>query len=110
MLIPVFLILGLIYGRGKNPAEKGRLPLPWFILGFVGFLLAASFGGIPADIKQLGVDASKFCLVTAIAALGMKTNLKILLRGSGPAIAMLVIETLLLGVLILAWVIFGGQF
>ncbi|MGI9289740.1 MAG: hypothetical protein ACR2QG_00525 [Gammaproteobacteria bacterium] len=42
-----------------------------------------------------------------IAALGMKTNLRILIKGSGSAIVMVIIETLFLGGLILAWLIWG---
>mgnify|MGYP002633239812 CR=1 FL=1 len=110
MLIPVFLVLGLLYGRGRNPAERSRLPLPWFIVGFVGLLLVASSGWMPASTTQMGIDLSKFCLVTAIAALGMKTSLKILMRGSGPAIAMLVLETVILALIVLGWVLFSGQF
>ena len=108
MLVPVFLILGAVFHSKTNARKHERLPLPVFILGFVGCMLIASFELLPAGILEFGLDASKFFLVMAIAALGMKSSPKVLFKGSAGALALVIIETLFLGALILAWILFGS--
>ena len=103
MLVPVFLLLAFCY---RNAAGKaGKMPLPLFILGFIACMLIASFDLLPAGVIEFGLDASRFCLVTAIAALGMKSSPRILFKGSAAALALVVTETLFLGALILVWVL-----
>jgi len=102
MLIPAFFVLVMVYH--DLSAGPGKLPFPWFILGFVVCLGVASMNWLPAVIVEQGNALSRFCLVTAIAALGMKTKPAVLIKGSGPAVAMVVIETLFLGAIILIWV------
>ena len=102
MLIPVFVVLLLVF-RGRRQRE-GRLPFPWFILGFVACLGLVSFDLLPTVAVEQGTALSRFCLVTAIAALGMKTKLSVLLRGSLPALAMVLAETLFLAALVLVWI------
>jgi uncharacterized integral membrane protein (TIGR00698 family) len=109
MLVPVFLALAAVF-RNKgdtSDAAGSKLPLPLFILGFVGCMLIASFNLLPSLIIEFGLDASKFFLVMAIASLGMKSSPKVLFRGSAGALALVIIETLFLGALILAWLLFG---
>jgi uncharacterized integral membrane protein (TIGR00698 family) len=105
MLIPVFGVLLLVFRRGNK--AHGSLPFPWFILGFVLCLLMVSFELLPPAAVDVGVELSRFCLIMAIAALGMKTKLSVLLKGSAPALAMVVLETLFLAILILVWVVLG---
>ncbi len=50
-------------------------------------------------------DISRWCLVTAIAALGMKTSLKAMAEVGGRAIALIVAETVFLAVLVLVIVL-----
>jgi uncharacterized integral membrane protein (TIGR00698 family) len=105
MLIPVFFVIVVVFhGLSAGP---GKLPFPWFILGFVMCLGITSMNWLPAVIVEQGNALSRFCLVMAIGALGMKTKAAVLLKGSGPAVAMVVIETLFLGAIILMWVTTG---
>lgn len=107
MLVPVFLVLAAVFrNKGESP-ETGKLPLPLFILGFVACMLIASLQLLPAIVVDLGLDASKFFLVMAIASLGMKSSPKVLFRGSAGALALVILETLFIGALILAWVLFS---
>ena len=101
LLVPVFLILAFCYRHADGKA--GRMPLPLFIVGFVACMLIATFDLLPPGIIAFGLDASRFCLVTAIAALGMKSSPRILFKGSAAALSLIVIETLFLGGLILGW-------
>ncbi len=107
MLVPVFLVLAAVFRDKADSITAGKLPLPLFILGFVACMLIASFELLPAGILNFGLDASKFFLVMAIASLGMKSSPKILFKGSAGALALVMIETLFLGALILAWVLFS---
>ena len=107
LLIPVFLGLALVFRNAEG--KPGKLPLPFFILGFVTCMLLATFEVLPAAVTAGGLTLSKLFLVMAIAALGMKSNPRILLKGSLPAMALVVGETLLLGVLIMVWLLLGGS-
>ncbi len=107
MLVPVFLVLAAVFRDKTESITAGKLPLPLFILGFVACMLIASLELLPAGILNFGLDASKFFLVMAIASLGMKSSPKILFKGSAGALALVMIETLFLGALILAWVLFS---
>jgi len=107
LLIPVFLGLAFVFRAAKG--TPGKLPLPFFILGFVACMLLATFEVLPAVVTTGGLALSKLFLVMAIAALGMKSNPRILLKGSLPALGLMVGETLLLAALILAWLLLGGQ-
>ncbi|HAX72444.1 MAG TPA: putative sulfate exporter family transporter [Firmicutes bacterium] len=49
---------------------------PWFILMFLGAALLNSIGVIPASVSQALSQASKFFMVIALAAIGLKTNIK----------------------------------
>jgi len=103
LLIPVFLGLAIAF-RGAA-GQPGKLPLPLFIVGFVACMLLATFELLPAPLTTAGLALSKLFLVMAIAALGMKSNPRILFKGSLPALGLVVGETLLLGLLILGWLL-----
>ena len=107
MLVPVFLVLAAVFRNKGESTETGKLPLPLFILGFVACMLIASLQLLPAIVVDVGLDASKFFLVMAIASLGMKSSPKVLFRGSAGALALVMLETLFIGALILAWVLFS---
>ena len=48
---------------------------PWFILGFLALAVINSTGIIPAEISRLAKAASKFLMVSALAAIGLNTSL-----------------------------------
>lgn len=81
MLLPVIVLASAIT-RARLAAEPGatagsRPPLlPGFALAFAGFVVINSTGFVPAAVQSLGSETSRWFLVTAIAAIGMKTELK----------------------------------
>lgn len=92
LLVPVVLVAGLASRAGGT----ANAPLPLFVLGFVGLVALNSFGLVPAALAEGISVLSGWCLVTAIAALGIKTSLKALFEvGAAPLIA-LVGETVFL--------------
>ena len=103
MLVPIALVLSIVFhGENKN---TGRTPLPLFIAGFCAMVALNSSGIIPGFIHGLLIDLSQWCLVTAIAALGIKTSLKAMMTIGYQPVAVLLMET----VFIAAWML-GGIF
>ncbi|WP_442963134.1 YeiH family protein [Pseudomonas sp.] len=101
MLVPIVFSLSLLLRKRGDGAPRPALPLPLFIIFFVVFVAINSSGIASAQIQAFAGDVSRWCLVTAIAALGMKTSLKALLEVGWRPATLLVSETLFLAALIL---------
>ena len=108
MLLPVIVCATMIT-RARGAGEGGTRPplLPWFAAGFVILAGINSLGWVPSAIQAFGNEVSRWCLVIAISALGMKTHLKELVTVGFKPIALMVGETLFLAVLVLAAVRWG---
>ena len=102
MLVPVVVTLSLIFARQPGAAPQGKLPIPFFVLGFAALVLIGSTNVIPQSVVALLLELSRWCLITAIAALGMKTSLRKLGEVGPAAIASLCGLTALLAVFALA--------
>lgn len=102
MLLPVIVCATLITrARGGNAGSERPPLLPWFAVGFLLLAAINSMGFIPKSVQAAGNDISRACLVTAIAALGMKTRLKELASVGIKPIALMLGETaFLLGLVI----------
>ena len=103
MLVPVVMVLSFLF-RADNTTKEGQ-KLPGFLVVFVVLVVISSLGVIPAPILAVLKSVSRWCLVTAIAALGMKTSLKAMADVGGRAIALIVAETVFLAVLVLVIVV-----
>jgi uncharacterized integral membrane protein (TIGR00698 family) len=101
MLLPVVFVVSLVAHR-NSPASTGSAPLlPWFAVAFALLVMVNSMGWIPADAQRAASEVSRWCLVIAIAAIGVKTSLKELsLMGTKP-VALIVGETVFLAALVL---------
>jgi len=108
MLAPVVIIAALLIRRyAEAPADGQRPPImPTFVLGFLTLAALNSFGLIPAFVTDFLSQASRWLLLIAIAAVGMKTNLKQVLSVGGAAIALIVAETIFIASVTLAGVYF----
>lgn len=95
-----FVVLALVAVVARiGGGSEGRAPWPIFALAFLAILLVNSAGLIPEALRLLMIDASRWLLVIAIAALGVKTTLRGLVDlGPGHAFAV-VAQTLFLAVL-----------
>jgi uncharacterized integral membrane protein (TIGR00698 family) len=101
MLVPVVFTVAMLARRG-NPAMRGAsAKLPLFLVGFVALVAINSLGWLPAPVTGFAGDLSRWCLATAISALGMKTSFKALAAVGWRPIALMVTETLWIGVLVL---------
>ena len=104
MLAPVVLIASiLIRNYSEEPVDGKRPPiLPAFVVGFLVLAGLNSFHIIPEFVAEFLSNASRWLLLVAIAAVGMKTNLKQVLSVGGYAIALICLETIFIAALILA--------
>ncbi len=102
LLVPVVLVLSLYFSsRGGSAART--LPLPLFVIGFCACVAINSSGVVPPDVLAFAEDVSRWCLVTAIAALGIKTSLKELFTIGYQPVVMVLAET----AFIAAWILGG---
>jgi len=113
MLAPVVLIVALVvarWGRGQVGSTRGaRAGLPWFLVAFVVIVAINSFGIIPSSVQDGMVDVSRWCLVVAIAGLGMKSSFQELAVLGWRPVALVVSETLFLaGLVLIALLIESG--
>jgi len=106
MLLPICLVIGLaLHVRGAAAAHAAPV-LPWFAVAFAALVVVTSLGWIPASAIEAGSIISRWCLVTAIAAIGMKTSLKALVDMGLKPVMLMVAETVFLAALVLvalAW-------
>ena len=102
MLLPVTVLAATL--AHAHAGDSGRRPplLPWFLVGFAALVVLNSLGWIPAVAQSAGNDASRWCLVAAIAGVGMKTQLKDLATVGLKPIALMLGETAFLAALVLA--------
>ena len=101
MLLPVILVAGQITRTGAAPGTVRPPLLPWFVVAFGALVLVNSVVRVPAVVTSAGNEASRWFLVTSIAAIGMKTRLgDIVALGLRP-VALMVLETALLAAMVL---------
>ena len=83
-IIPTVLVFAYVGTRIKQKelqatGEDTKVNLikivPWFICGFLALAIINSVGLIPAEISGMIKTASKFLMVTALAAIGLNTSL-----------------------------------
>lgn len=107
MLLPVVFAIAFIAARaaGGGAAAGPRPPVPMFLLGFAALVALNSFGLLAKPVTDAANEVSRWCLVTAIAALGMKTSFRALVAVGWRPVALMVLETLWIGALVLTAVL-----
>jgi uncharacterized integral membrane protein (TIGR00698 family) len=94
MLLPVVFAIAFVVGRRSKGSTGAAVPkLPAFLIGFAALVALNSAGYLPKLVTDACSDLSRWCLVTAIAALGMKTSFKDLAAVGWRPVAVMVLET-----------------
>jgi uncharacterized integral membrane protein (TIGR00698 family) len=112
MLAPVVLIFALLFRHMEDEAGSGDTPygkqplIPGFVLAFLLLATLNSIGLVPAVMSAFLGDVSRWALLTAIAAVGMKTSLKTIFDVGGQAIILIVAETIFISLFILAGILY----
>jgi uncharacterized integral membrane protein (TIGR00698 family) len=113
LLVVVVALLALLFRPADAaPASKQHLRwaglVPWFLWMFVALALLNSLGGVGAGVQGVLAQASRACLVVAIAALGMKTSFAELARSGWPPLVLIGVETLWLAAFVLVAISLGA--
>ena len=107
MLLPVIIATTMLI-RSKAGGKGERPPiLPWFLAVFLALVAANSLLPVPAVVQDAGGTASRWCLVTAIAALGIRTRFKDMLDIGWRPVVLMVVETLIIAGLALTAIAAG---
>jgi uncharacterized integral membrane protein (TIGR00698 family) len=106
-LLRVTLLLPVVFGiamamRRASGGERAVAPVPLFLVGFAVLVVLSSLGWLPKMAIDGAAMISRWCLVTAIAALGMKTSFKSLVAVGWRPVALMVAETVWVAVLVAA--------
>lgn len=110
MLLPVIVLATAITrarmvadaeGAGREGPTRPPL-LPGFAVAFALLVGVNSTGAVPQALQSLGAETSRWCLVAAIAGIGMKTRLADLVTVGLKPVALMIGETVFLAALSLA--------
>ena len=90
MILPVSLLVSLY--SFKKTSKKGNFSFkrvfPWFIPAFLIAALVRTFGNVPESLLALLSQSGKFLIIVAMSAIGLKTNLRSLLKSNTKQIAL----------------------
>jgi uncharacterized integral membrane protein (TIGR00698 family) len=115
LLVPVLLAIGMWINRTPRGAAMDshqggeqtaaphiprKLAIPWFALGFLGFVVVNSLHVLPEAATQTLNSLDTFVLTMAMTALGIETRIS-QIREAGP-------RALTTGLILYAWLIGGG--
>jgi uncharacterized integral membrane protein (TIGR00698 family) len=101
MLLPVIVFATVLTRTRSTPGSQHPPLLPWFAVAFALLVAINSTGWVAPSVQALGSDVSRWCLVAAIAGIGMKTQLKDVAGVGLKPIALMVGETVFLATLVL---------
>jgi uncharacterized integral membrane protein (TIGR00698 family) len=101
MLLPVVAVVALAFRDGSGGGQKPPV-LPGFLVVFAVLVVINSLGLIPQPVTEAASSLSRWCLVVAISALGVKTSFGQLATVGWRPMVMLAANTLFLAGLILA--------
>ncbi len=106
MLAPVIVAVGII-AHSKSKREDKPPILPLFVAAFLALVIANSLLPVPEVVRASGSTLSRWCLVAAIAALGMKTRLGDIVEIGWKPVLLMIVETLIIAAIPLTAIAFG---
>jgi uncharacterized integral membrane protein (TIGR00698 family) len=102
LLVPVVMLITVAF-RDRSGGGGGGAPLPLFLLGFVALVVLNSAGLLEPQVSETLSLMSRWCLVIAISALGVKTSFEQLRTLGWQPIVLIVANTVFLAL----WVMLG---
>lgn len=112
MLLPVVLLVSLSLRARSHPGVAQPPLLPGFAVAFAALMLLNSTGWVPGALQHAAGEASRALLLVAIAAIGMKTQLREVAAVGWKPVALIVGETVFLAALVIglmAWLPLTGS-
>ena len=83
MLVPLLVVLATLRARGPQGRGDARIPVPWFVVGFVAVLLFNSAVTVHPQVRQLVLDVDQFLFLMVMVALGLTTPVARLREAGG---------------------------
>lgn len=85
MIVPVCLVMAVIMARRKHDDAQGstfslKKVFPYFIAWFVVASVVNTIGILPMDVSHFLGQLGKFMIIVAMTAIGLRTNLRSLVR------------------------------
>lgn len=99
---PFVFLLALAMRRSAQGNASRPPLLPGFVIAFAALAALNMAGLVPPMVKEALWFLSKWALLAAIAAVGMRTELRVMQHIPGTAVALLVGETVFLALVVLA--------
>lgn len=103
LLAPVVIGLG-VYLRSRTQrsaaepqSADAKIPMPWFVFGFLGMVILASTGWIPADWRTVSALLAQILLAFALSAVGLETDFRRLIAQGWQPLALGALSTLFIG-------------
>lgn len=101
LLIPIVAFIAVFYRDRTTTSVGSRVPaLPAFLLWFLFFVVLTSLGFIGPATAHVASETSRWLLVGAIGAAGIKTNFADLLKLGWRPVVMLLSETVFIAVFV----------
>lgn len=98
MLIVVAGVL-VIINRRNNDEQTGKMPIPYFIVGFIAMSIVGSYVTVLKPLAPIFVDWAYIFLGTAMCALGLSVNFKVIKeRGIRVFVACFISSTILMSI------------
>jgi uncharacterized integral membrane protein (TIGR00698 family) len=106
LLAPAAMVIGLWYrrrhgGEGAGQAA-GRVPIPWFMVGFLAASVVGTFVPLGEGALAGLVNTSYLLLGMAMAALGMTVNFRVLLSRGRNALGAAFVASIVLMLFVMA--------
>ena len=99
-LLPAVAGIAWWVARSGQAAGDARPAPPVFLFGFLALAALNSVGVVPPAVQAAVGQVASFLIITAIAALGMKTSLLALARIGLAPVMLLLVETIFIGLLV----------
>ncbi len=84
------------------------MAIPGFLIGFVALFTFNSLGVLPQTVVQPSTEFSSGLLLTAIAALGVRTSLKEIMKVGWLPIIIVLSDTVFIATLVIGFIILRG--
>lgn len=104
MLIPIAWCFLMLFNRSTGSTQSLRPP--GFLLVFIALAVVNSLGYIPVNWSATLTELSKLSFLLAIVALGIKTELSGLVAHGWRPVALVLLQSVLLGGTMLLWAVF----
>jgi uncharacterized integral membrane protein (TIGR00698 family) len=105
LLLPAVYILGQLFAGDRKSTGTATPAIPGFLIGFAVLAALNSMHAIPQAALPVLAQISRWGLVIAIAAMGMKTSLRAVATLGFRPVLLLVAETVLLAAMVIAAIV-----